>query len=154
MRGLGEMLGGDGPLGPRQALRPGPKADGPGYPGFHGPDTHILCFVGIGKTDEAQNGGPPFFHLVWGWREVQKHLNSCHGLCLRGWHGGKHGTGRRSTPGRARRELIAYLLPRRMSTNGLAWWWRNLSIVRTMLRAGLTPSRTTSATAKCGTPIL
>ena len=39
MRGLGEMLGGNGPLGPCQALRPGPKADGPGYPGFHGPDT-------------------------------------------------------------------------------------------------------------------
>jgi len=38
-RGLGEMPGDDGLLGPRQALHPGPKADGSGYPGFHGPDS-------------------------------------------------------------------------------------------------------------------
>ena len=40
MRSPGEVLGDDGLLGPRQALGPGPKADGPGYPGFHGPDSH------------------------------------------------------------------------------------------------------------------
>jgi hypothetical protein len=74
-----------------------------------------LCFAGIGKTDEALNGGPPFVHLVRSWREVQKHLNSHHGFCRRSWHGGEHGTGRRSTPGRARRKLVAYLLPRRFA---------------------------------------
>jgi hypothetical protein len=41
MRGSGEALDGGGLLGLSQVLRPGPKADGPGYPGFHGLDGHI-----------------------------------------------------------------------------------------------------------------
>ena len=45
-RGSGEMLDGGGLLGLRQVLRPGPKADGPGYPGFHGPD-NILSYYDI-----------------------------------------------------------------------------------------------------------
>ena len=39
MKSPGEVLGDDGLPGPCQALRPGPKADGPGYPGFHGLDS-------------------------------------------------------------------------------------------------------------------
>jgi hypothetical protein len=82
-----------------------------------------VCLAEIGKTDEALNGGSPFVYLVWAWREVQKYLNPCHGLCRRGWHGWEHRTRRRSTPGRARRSFITSVPSWLMFANWQMWWW-------------------------------